>query len=168
MSGGEASVDAIRSARGAVVAVGVAAACVLALAACTSPAPSPSRTKTPSGSPSPSASASKAPALVYSGTARQNLPYFDLVNQRLIAKGGTPHGRDFIDNLVASGFVKSTMQVTRDTTTVGLAADNIQFSVLFNGQCLIGQYGNIGYASTVQPPLSTGDCLSGDTRPIDW
>ena len=144
----------------------------LLLAACTSPSPRPTRSASASASasssPRPSASPTATPELVFTGTARQNLPFFDLVNRRLIAAGGTPHGRDFIDNLVASGFVKTDMQGTRDTTTVGLAADNIQFSVLFNGACLIGQYGNIGYASTVQPVLSTGRCLAGDTRPIDW
>ena len=153
----------------------VSAVAALALAGCTASATSatsatsaPEADRTVSGSPFPSSSASAEPRLVYTGTARQNLPFFDLVNQRLIAKGGTPRGRDFVDALVAAGFAKTAMQVTRDTTTVGLQADNIQFSVAVNGDCLIGQYGNIGYASTVQPELNTGRCLAGDTRPIDW
>lgn len=147
----------------------VAAVAALALAGCTASAPSaPGADRTASRSPSPSASGSAEPRLVYTGTARQNLPFFDLVNQRLIAKGGTPRGRDFVDALVAAGFAKTAMQVTRDTTTVGLQADNIQFSVAVNGDCLIGQYGNIGYASTVEPELKAGGCLVGETRPIDW
>ncbi|MBI5161394.1 MAG: hypothetical protein HY996_08290 [Micrococcales bacterium] len=153
-------------------AAAVAVCAAVALAACTGPGsrdPQPTATRA-SGSPvaSPSPSASGPPALVYTGTARQNLPYFDMVNQRLIAAGGSPRGRDFIDSLVTAGFVKADMQVTPDTTSVGLAADNIQFSVLFNGNCLIGQYGNIGYARTVQPVLATGRCLVGRTRAIDW
>lgn len=155
--------------RGA-AASAIAAGAALTLGACTGTV-SPRLTTTPTtGSQvaSPSPTASRAPALVYTGTARQNLPYFDAVNQKLIAAGGRPSGRDFIDNLVKAGFVKADMQVTSDTTSIGLAADNIQFSVLFSGNCLIGQYGNIGYASTVQPQLTTGTCLVGKTRPIDW
>jgi hypothetical protein len=60
------------------------------------------------------------------------------------------------------------MEVTPDRTAINGAADNIQFSVRLNGSCLIGQYGNIGYASTTAQLLSTGRCLVGATRPIDW
>lgn len=144
----------------------LALALALTLVGCTgSPASTPSSTpsnRSASATPTPSAT----PGLVYTGTARQNLPYFDVVNQRLIAAGGGLQGRDFVDALVKAGFPKSDMEVTADTTSVGLAADNIQFSVKFGDSCLIGQHGNIGYASTVQPLLSTGTCLVGNTVPV--
>lgn len=143
----------------------------LALAGCSAASPAPGRSRVPSTAapaPSPSGTPTASPRLVYTGTAQQNLPYFDRVNNQLIAAGGKPGGRSFIDALVGAGFVKADMEVTADTTTIGLAADNIQFSVRFNGSCLIGQYGNIGYASTVAPVLATGKCLVGKTRPIDW
>jgi len=60
------------------------------------------------------------------------------------------------------------MQVTPDVTTVGVKADSIQFSVLWKGQCLIGQYGFAEYHSLVAPVLGTGKCLIGQTRTIDW
>ena len=43
-------------------------------------------------------------------------------------------------------------------------------AVLFQGRCLIGQYGPAsgGYHSAVRPALGTGGCLVGQTRPIDW
>ena len=47
-------------------------------------------------------------------------------------------------------------------------ADQIMFSVRLNGTCLIGQYGGGRYNGTAQPLLSTGTCLVGATRPIDW
>jgi hypothetical protein len=37
-----------------------------------------------------------------------------------------------------------------------------------NGTCLIGQAGNVGFQSFVAPLVSTGTCLIGLTRKIDW
>jgi len=141
----------------------VALAAVLALVGCT-PATSPARTATAVATPTPTASAT----IDLSGNASQNLPYFDQVNKALIAKGGTLDGRAFIDNLVAAGYPKSAMEVTPDKTTVNLDADNIEFSVRLGSTCLVGEYGNIGYASTAQRIFSTGRCLAGTTRTIDW
>jgi hypothetical protein len=69
---------------------------------------------------------------------------------------------------VASGFDKSQMELTADTTAVGLEADNIQFSVKINDGCLIGQNGNVGVHTVTAPVLATGTCLVGNTRAIDW
>ncbi|MBW8872796.1 MAG: hypothetical protein JF618_11790, partial [Leifsonia sp.] len=104
------------------------------------------------------------------GTAQENLPFFDKVNQATLAANPNAQGRDFIDALVAAGFTKADMQVTVDTTTIGLKANSIQFSVRMGDTCLIGQNGADagGYSSLVAPALSTGACLIGDTRPIDW
>jgi hypothetical protein len=147
--------------------VGVAAAIVvagmLALTACVdapAPIPTPTATATPT--------TPTGPAIDLDGTATDNLPYFDQVNGDLIAAGGTLDGRAFIDNLVAAGYPKSDLEVTSDTTAINGPADNIQFAVRLNGTCLIGQYGNIGYASTAVELLATGRCLVGATRPIDW
>lgn len=122
--------------------------------------------------PTPSASASSAPEpepeIRLDGTALQNKSYFDKVNRELIERGGDLDGRAFIDNLVAAGYPKNLMEVTPDRTPLGNRTDNIQFSILLNGTCLIGQYGTTGYASTFGPALSTGKCLIGETRPIDW
>jgi hypothetical protein len=147
--------------------VGVAAAIVvagmLALTACVD-APAPIPTPTASATPT----TPTGPAIDLDGTATDNLPYFDQVNGDLIAAGGTLDGRAFIDNLVAAGYPKSDLEVTSDTTAINGPADNIQFAVRLNGTCLIGQYGNIGYASTAVELLATGRCLVGATRPIDW
>jgi hypothetical protein len=102
--------------------------------------------------------------------AAQNLPYFDMVNKATVAANAGAQGRDFIDALVAAGFQKRDMQLTPDTTSIGLKANSIQFSVQLGDTCLIGQYGADagGYESTTSPTLATGGCLIGQTRPIDW
>ena len=153
-----------RIARAGIV-VALAAAASLALAGCIgAPEPTPTPTSAPSSAPSGPA----APEIDLDGSAVDNLPYFDQVNSALIAAGGALDGRAFIDNLVAAGYPKTDMEVTPDRTAINGVADNIQFSVRLNGTCLIGQYGNIGYASTTVDLLSTGRCLVGATRPIDW
>lgn len=147
---------------------GVVAACALltfTLAGCVeAPAPTPTPTTTATVEPT----APPEPEIDLDGSADDNREFFDLVNSDLIAAGGALDGRAFIDNLVAAGYPKADMEVTNDRTAINGPADNIQFSVRLNGTCLIGQYGNIGYASTTAELLSTGHCLVGATRPIDW
>ena len=62
------------------------------------------------------------------------------------------------------------MQLTVDTTTIGLAANSIQFSVKLGDTCLVGQSGADagGYNSMATPVLGNGGCLIGQTRAIDW
>ncbi|NUT58916.1 MAG: hypothetical protein HOQ00_08765 [Agromyces sp.] len=118
------------------------------------------------GPPTPTAPATLSPHL----SAAENLAFFDAINLDVISANDEAGGRDFIDALGAAGFDKTQMQVTADRTTVDLAADSVQFAVLFQGECLVGQYGPAsgGYHSAVRPALGTGGCLVGQTRPIDW
>jgi len=157
----------------AILVAGVAVA--LGLVGCTG---GPAKTASPSAIASataaptstPTASAPAPVGLVPGGTAEQNLAYFDQVNKATLAANPNAQGRDFIDGLVAAGFPKADMQVTVDTTTIGLKANSIQFSVRVGDTCLIGQNGADagGYWSEVTPVLSTGNCLVGQTRAIDW
>jgi hypothetical protein len=141
----------------AVLVVGLA----FALSAC---APDPV-TPMPVPTQEPSSSASAAPDDSAEGQRR----LFDTTNNATVTRlGSDVRGRDFIDALVDAGFDKSAMQLTADTTAIGLKADNIQFSVQIGSDCLVGQYGNVGYASAVLPAVSTAGCLIGNTRPIDW
>lgn len=159
-----------------ILAAGVAV--LLTLTGCSGETTSTSSPSAPAtravASPTPTSPATPAtPAvigLVPGGTAEQNLPYFDQVNRATLAANPDAKGRDFIDALVAAGFQKSDMQVTVDTTTIGLKANSIQFAVRMGDTCLIGQNGADagGYWSQAVPVLPTGTCLIGQTRPIDW
>jgi hypothetical protein len=149
----------------ALAAVALSAALVAGLTGCMN-APPPMPTPTPV-SPSPGATGPVEPQIDLAGTAAQNQAYFDLVNSATVQAGGRD-GRSFIDALVAAGYSKESMEVTRDRTSINAQADNYQFSVQLNGTCLIGQYGTAGYASFAGPVLADGHCLVGDTRPIDW
>ena len=161
----------IRRSRAAVAAAAGAAGLVLvlALAACTTapdPGPTARPTSTPSGSATPTPEPD--PVLVPTGDAEANLPYFDLVNKRLLDTVPTPNGQQLVENLVAAGFAKADMEVTPDTTVGSEAASTIQFSVRANGSCLIGQTGAAGYNALAAPLLGTGKCLVGKTRAIDF
>jgi hypothetical protein len=101
--------------------------------------------------------------LIDGGTAQQNLSYFDYVNQAQIATGGVS-GVAFVESLVAAGFAREDIEVTPDNTNVQ-AADSIVFAVRLGDTCLVGQFGNVGYASTATTVLATGTCLVGTPRP---
>jgi hypothetical protein len=156
--------------------MGLAFAAVLL--GCTSPEPGPSSSSVPTASasastntPSPTATAAPAgPVLRPDGTAADNLPLFESVVASVWATPQQVAGRAYIDALVAAGFDKGAMQVTRDASTVGNPAESIQFSVLWGSECLVGQVGPAtGQPVTVVvPALAEGGCLVGDTRPIDW
>ena len=144
---------------GAVLLLGSAlAGCGPTATPTATPKPTPA-TSTPSASPTPD-----APELIEGGTARQNLAYFDHVNQEQIATGSVS-GVAFVEALVAAGFAREDIEVTPDTTYVQ-AADSIMFAVRLGDSCLVGQYGGgIGYASTATDVLATGTCLVGTPRP---
>ncbi|MFK0401267.1 DUF6993 domain-containing protein [Microbacterium sp. NPDC090225] len=150
----------------AVVGASVAAAAVLVLAGCVGD-PAPDRT-----SPSPSATDTPAEvAFVPDGSADDNLPIFTQTAQGVWDSEQRGEGRAYIDALVGVGFDKAAMQVTNDQSTVGNAAESLQFSVRWgDSDCLIGQVGpSTGQLVTqVMPQLAEGRCLIGTTRAIDW
>ncbi|MFF2390401.1 DUF6993 domain-containing protein [Agromyces sp. NPDC058104] len=147
-----------------------AAALTLGLSGCSlfggDPSPSAAPSATGTATPTPTAPPTFRPEL----SASENLAFFNSVNNAVVAANAEAGGRDFIDALVAAGFDKAAMEVTADRTTVDLDADSVQFAVLFQDECLVGQYGpkSGGVHGAVRPALGTGDCLVGETRPIDW
>lgn len=151
-----------------------AAGLSITLSACTADVPvaeqTPPSAVSTSSSASPTPTVPVAPRLVPDGSAEENLPLFRQVVDGVWAGPDQVSGRAYVDGLVAAGFDKAAMQVTSDTSTVGNPAESIEFSVRWNGQCLIGQVGPaIGAAVTiVAPGLADGGCLLGVTRQIDW
>lgn len=147
----------------------------LALTGCTSgPTAAPTAAPTdavasvsPTPGPSSTAPAVEVPTLLPGGTALANRAYFDYVNNKLFVTNPKAGSQAIVDNLVAAGFDKSSLQVTPDKTAVlGLAADSIEFSVLVFDQCLIGQFSSHGYHSTIGPVVSPGVCLAGKTATV--
>ncbi|MGC0370659.1 hypothetical protein RKD05_002911 [Microbacterium sp. SLBN-111] len=151
---------------------------VFALAGCTPTGPSAPAATEPSPAatePTPAASTTAAapaaaPTLSPAGSAADNLPLFTQVVRTVWGGPDQVAGRAYIDALVGAGFDKAAMQVTPDQTTIGNPAESIEFSVRWGVDCLVGQVGpSIGDpVTTVLPGLSTGGCLIGETRPIDW
>lgn len=141
-------------------------ACANEPAAPVAPSPSASVAASPDAAPDEPA----APTLVPSGTAAENLPLFTAVVDSVWAGPENVSGRAYVDALVAAGFDKTAMQVTNDLTTIGNAAESIQFSVQWGQECLVGQVGPAtgGAVTTIVPVLPEGGCLIGVTRPIDW
>jgi hypothetical protein len=154
--------------RSAALVVPLVAVAAAVLAGCVQ---SPARV-VPSVVPTPHASSTDSAIPVYNpnGTAKQNLAYFDVVGHALLDNNPTANaqGETIVNWFVSHGFDKSNMEVTPDKTSIGLAAWNIEFSVKMGTSCLIGQAGNTGFQSTVQPVLATGKCLIGATRTINW
>lgn len=156
-------------------AVLLALAAAVTLAGCTPVAPEGESTVTapPAATAGPSASSSEVPAapkLMPGGSAADNLPLFSQVVQSVWAGGDRATGRAYVDALVAAGFDRAAMQVTADQSTIGNPAESIEFSVRWQDECLVGQVGpSIGDpVSAVLPGLSSGGCLIGQTRAIDW
>lgn len=142
----------------------IAASAALVLAGCTAPDPVPTTTA-PVASQAPTPEPTVVPEPVFDGTAAENREFFDWLNEGLIESGSSLNGPAFIDNLVGAGYPRELMEVTPDTTSIGIAADNVVFSIRFGEECLLGQWGNIGYTSAVATVLSTGRCIVGTERP---
>lgn len=146
----------------------------MGLAGCAS-VPTPDGSATPAGnsvdaSPGPDPSVPAEPELVRDGAADENLPFFASLIDQVWASDARASGRAYIDALVTGGFDKTTMQVTKDLSTVGNPAESMQVSVIWAGECLVGQFGPATGlpSSSVQAVLPGDVCLLGNTRPIDW
>lgn len=156
-----------RASRAPLVATAVLGV-ALALSACvTGPAelvatPTASR-PTPTPTPTPTAD----PELVPGGTAGQNRPYFEFVIEQLLATTPQPASLVIVDTLAAAGFDRTAMEVTADTTRVGDPADSILFSVLIDGQCLLGQVAQGALQTELADVLGSGRCLVGRTLSLD-
>jgi hypothetical protein len=156
---------------GAALAVGLLAGCTAAPSA-SGPSDSTSSDAGSSGTSTDSPATSSTPkppaAFRADGTALQNEAFFKSTVRAVLQKNHDSGGKPIVDALVKAGFAKKTLEVTPDKTSVGLDADNIEFSAKVNGGCIIGQSGNVGFSVITAPLLSTGRCLIGKTRTIDW
>lgn len=152
----------------ATIVVGVLAATALAGCVSGTPMPTPDAgSATPTPDPT-SVRNELDPQLRPGEPAAANEQFFDFVNQQLQTAQGKSSGQAIVDNLVAAGFAKTDMEVTYDSTALGLQADSIIVSVKIGSECLIGQFAPAYYESSIAPLLGTGKCLVGWQRAIDW
>lgn len=151
------------------LAIATAVAALLITGCSAQPAPSPA-TSAPTAPGSSSPTPAPEPSFDAAAPADEARIFFDTVNRATLTSNPAASGRDFVDALSTAGFDRTAMELTADETTIGNAADSIQFSVRWGESCLIGQNGPAvgGYHSTLAPVLGTGRCLIGSTRPIDW
>ena len=143
----------------------------LLLSACTqSPAaPEPTPTAvTESGDPDAAPATPTVSPVDPDGTAEAALPAFEATAGGVVAADPNAQGRALVDALVAAGFPKDRMEVTADATPLGNSVDSILVSVHMPDACLIGQRAQDGFSAHVEPALSSGRCLVGQTRAIDW
>lgn len=154
-----------------VVAVVVLGAFLAGCSLFEDPAPQPTVTGGVPTTPGATPTETPVPELVTDGDAVDNLPLFESVVLSVWESDDPVRGRAYIDALTEVGFDRDAMQVTQDQTTVGNAAESIQFSVRWGeAECLVGQVG----PSTGDPvvavmdQLAEGRCLVGETRAIDW
>ncbi|AWF98534.1 DUF6993 domain-containing protein [Clavibacter michiganensis] len=146
----------------------------LLLSACTqSPAaPEPTPTAvTDSADPGAAPAAPATPTIAPvdpTGTAEANLPAFEAMAGAVVAADPNAQGRSLVDALVGAGFPKDRMEVTADATPLGNSVDSILVAVRMADACLIGQRAQDGFTAHVEPALSSGRCLVGQTRAIDW
>ncbi|MBF4629887.1 hypothetical protein ITJ42_01500 [Clavibacter michiganensis subsp. phaseoli] len=143
----------------------------LLLSACTQSPPAPEPTPTAVVESDDPGAAPATPTIAPvdpDGTAEGNLPAFEATAGGVVAADPNAQGRALVDALVAAGFPKDRMEVTADATPLGNSVDSILVSVHMPDACLIGQRAQDGFSAHVEPALSSGRCLVGQTRAIDW
>ena len=150
-------------------AIALTLAAAVALSGCVASTPQPTATPSNEASVAPSPEATPTGPILRPGeAAAANRQFFDLINTEYQDANGQGDGRSIVDNLIDNGFSKQDMEVTPDSTAIGLATDSIVVSVRIKGECLLGQFTPEEYVSSVEPLLGTGGCLVGKTRAIDW
>ena len=158
--------------RAGLLATSLGLAVVAVLAGCVdNPDPGadpPSQTPIAGSSSTPVPTSTGAPTIDLKGTAADNLAFFNAWGRAKVGKHPNIKGKTIIDELVDLGYDKKSMEITPDKTSIGLDAWNIEYSIKLKDTCLIGQAGNVGFNAFVAPPVSTGKCLIGTTRKIDW
>jgi len=108
------------------------------------------------------------PDRIEGGSARENQPHIDWVIETARAESGTRvPGLEAVSILEASGYPRSAMELTPDSSLIELPADSTSLAVRFEGECVVAQWGSDWYASAVEPVLVGDKCLLGETVSLD-
>jgi len=150
----------------ATIAVGVAL-CLSSCGFARMPVPSADPSASGSASPSAGTQARNVPKLNPTAKPKANLPYFlYILNGAYDANSGPDTPSEVMAAAVASaGFDASTIQISDNSTALGLNPDAKYVSVIFNGECLVGTWGSsvTSPTATALPVLPQGGCLIGGT-----
>lgn len=166
---------AFRTPRTRVAAVAVLA--LLALTGCSPDAPTgPTASPPPASNPSPGETTDPAepsePAVpeefIVGGSADDNAPVLQGVLERLADQAGErPAGRAAATAAIDAGFERDAMEVTADTTPLGLATDAVTLAVRIQDDCVVAELRGTTVTTLVTPVLSTGRCLVGAPVSLD-
>jgi hypothetical protein len=108
------------------------------------------------------------PERIEGGSARENQPHIDWVIETARAESGTRvPGLEAVSILEASGYPRSAMELTPDSSLIELPADSTSLAIRFEGECVVAQWGSDWYASAVEPVLVGDKCLLGETVSLD-
>lgn len=151
-----------------VASLSIALVSTLGIAGCA--AVGPQETPSASASPTPTGDPlGPQPELFPQGTAVDNKPLFDWALRHGIARPKEDHGKWMVESLRDAGFNVAAMQVTPTKSKTGGKADSITISLQIGTSCLIGQRMKDGtYYSSIEKSITSGGCLLGKTREIDW
>ena len=148
------------------IAVGVAL-CVSSCSIGSMPVPSSDSSGSGSASPSSGPHGRNVPKLIPTAKPKANLPYFlYILNAAYESNSGPDTTSEAMASAVASaGFDAGTIQISDNSTALGLNPDAKYVSVIFNGECLVGTWGSSVTSPTavVLPLLPQGGCLLGGT-----
>lgn len=153
----------------ALVGAGVAfalAGCADLVAPAVTPTPTPTSTPSPTIAPGVEVVPTAAPALHPEGSAEQNKLFWDATIERYWQSFGLGSTQTMIDHLVGAGYAPAVIEVTYDSTAIGLGVDSIEVSTRFGEDCLLAVVRAERYATVIAPVLGTGRCLVGDQVPV--
>lgn len=106
------------------------------------------------------------PTFVPGGSATDNRDYFKWVLDEYAITHGMGTSEALVASLIEAGFEAGLMEVTSDSTAIGLTASAIDVSVRVDHECLVGSIRTESVIVRVVPVLGTGRCLVGETEPI--
>lgn len=129
-----------------------------------SPGPTPSR-------PIPSAerdvpTPAPEPTFAPGAPAADNRDYFRHVLDRYAMANGMGTSEALVAALVAAGFDRGLVEVTSETTAIGLAASAIDVAVRIDSECLLASIRTESVIVDIAPVLGNGRCLIGAVDPI--
>jgi hypothetical protein len=102
------------------------------------------------------------------GTARENQPHVDWVVEKAIKTSNARlPGLEVVDRLVDAGYSLDLMELTPDMSLIKLPVDSTTVAIRFDQECVLVQWGEDWYASSVEPVVAGGTCLLGETVSLD-